>query len=265
MALATPFLALPSLRSFHGPSYIATTSSSSPDHNHTAISREPYHLTFRSETIEAVHLNAGYIDAAGIAAFLAHMPHLRSLRYSHCTKEGTDEGWNICAFITAISYAVGPHLEELSISIRELRGSIALGKVFMRDFQRLRKLEFPLKVIVYNTTYTETSVAGSIKDLRLDDATPILLTALVPPIVTQLSIVSSGIDAHAPALEAVFREFAAKKAQIVPKLEDFHLSCPVSPSAGDKYKKVYKRVREEYERGGVVYTLKKWESSARFT
>lgn len=265
LALATPFLALPSLRSFHGLSCVATTPSSSPDHNHTAISREPYHLTFRSETLEAVHLNAGCIDAAGIATFLAHMPHLRSLRYSHCTKEGTEEGWNICAFITAISHAVGPHLEELSISIRELHGSIALGKVSMRNFQRLRKLEFPLEVAVCNAIYTETSVAGSMMVLRLDDATPILLTALVPPTVTQLSIVSSGIDAHAPALEAMFRGFAAKKAQIVPKLEDFHLSCLVGPSAGDKYKEVCERVREECEKGGVVCTLKKWESSARFT
>ncbi|KAL9025127.1 MAG: hypothetical protein Q9196_006002 [Gyalolechia fulgens] len=193
------------------------------------------------------------------------MPHLRSLRYSHCTKEGTDEGWDICAFITAISHAVGPHLEELSISIRELRGSIALGQVSMRDFQRLRKLEFPLEVAVCNTTYTETSVAGSMQDLRLDDATPILLTALVPPTVTQLSIISSGTDAHAPALEALFREFAAKKAEIVPKLEDLHLSCPVSPSAGDKYKEVCERVREECEKAGAVCTLKKWESSARLT
>ncbi len=256
LALANPFLALPSLRSFYGPSCVATTPSSSTQ------SRALYLSTFRSETLEWVHLSAGCIDAPGMAAFLAHVPRLRSLRYSHCTKEGTDEGWDICAFITAISHAVGSHLEELSVTIRELRGSIAAGKVSMRDFQRLRKLEFPLEVAVCNLNYTETSVAGSMKDLRLEDAAPILLAALVPSTVTQLSITSSGRDAHAPALEAMFRDFAAKKVQMVPKLTDIHLSCPVSPSAGDKYKEVCERVREECERVGVVCTLKKWESSA---
>ena len=277
LGLAAPFLALPSLRSFHGLSCVATNSSSSPDHNHTALSKEPYHPTFRSETIEAVHLDASCIDACGIATFLAQMPNLRSLRYSHSTKEGTDEGWDICAFIMAISHAVGPHLEELCISIRELRGPIAPGKVSMRDdFQRLRKLRLPLEVAVCNTaTYaagTSSSVAGLMKDLRLDEdedddtTTPILLAALVPPTVTQLYIVSSGLDAHAPALETMFRGFAAaNKAQMVPKLEDVHLSCPVSPSAGDRYKEVCEKVREECKQAGVVCTLKKWETPDRYT
>lgn len=268
LAIATPFLALPSLRYFYGPSCVAMTPSSLTD-DHSSLSRQPYHPTFISETLQAVHIRAGCIDAVGIAAFLAHTPRLRSLRYSHCTKEATDESWDvctteatdgdwdICALITAISHAVGPHLEELSVSVCELRGSITPGHTSLRGFQQLRKLEFPLEVaLLCNTTYTNTSVAGSMKGLKLDEAeAPNLLADLVPASVIHLALSSSGADDHAPALEAMFRDIGAKKEDVVPKLEEMYLSRPNSPASGGEYKEVCDRVKEECEKVGVVCHL----------
>lgn len=270
LCLATPFFALPSVRSFYGPSCVTPSSVASsyfPNREHTTINRKSYNSGFKpkAETMEIVHLSEGCIDAADITAFLTHTPRLRSLRYSHRTREETHEGWDVCGFVNAIGHAVGPSLEELSVSIHKLRSSIAPGTINMRDFQRLQKLEFSLELAVCNLASSEPSVADSMKDLSLDDAKSNLLAALVPPTVTQLSIKSPSIDAHVPALEKMFQGFAAKKAQIVPQLNELHLSCLVSPGASDKYKEVCEMVREECLRGGVTCTLKEWKSNPTLT
>lgn len=63
----------------------------------------------------------------------------------------------------AIEREVGSHLEGLSVSIRDLRGSLAPGKVPMRDFQRLQKFEFPLKLTVYHITAATTASQAATK------------------------------------------------------------------------------------------------------
>lgn len=273
LAWASPFLALPHVRSFRGPSCVTT--SSDLGHDRTFSSKTPYHSGLGSSTLVAAHFVSCCICPAGIAEFLTHIPSLRTLRYSHCTKGGVDGDWNICAFVTAIERAVGPHLEELSVSIRELRGEIALGKASMRGFRRLRKLELPIEVAVCSITAAAASRVvtpnkshmvggGSIdQDHEQDDTEAFGIGDLVPSSVAQLSLISAGTALHAMALEVMFRDMAPRKDEVVPKLEEIRLSCPAD--VDDKYKEQCARVVHECEREGAVCHLKAWPSSIRLT
>ncbi|KAL9127513.1 MAG: hypothetical protein Q9217_003623 [Psora testacea] len=274
LAWASPFLALPHMRSFRGPSCVAMDDGGS-GHNSIYTSEDPYRNGF-GETLEAVHLVSYCIDEVGIADFLKHTTRLKTLRYSHSTKGNGggpyDGDWDICKFVTAIEREAGSHLEELSISIRGLRGSIASGRASLRGFQRLRKLELPLEIAVSNNTAAaaarraatmpnESLVvgAGSTDHHGLDDDEP-FIGELVPASVSQLSLISSGTDDHAKVLDVMFRHFAARKESALPALEEIELSCPVS--ADDAYKEQCARLLVETEKAGVVLYFKRCLSFA---
>jgi hypothetical protein len=86
---------------------------------------------------------------------------------------------------------MGSHLEELSVFIRELRGSLAPSRVSMSGFQRLQKLEFPLEIAICNMTTATAYGAATpntllvVEDVptnrhqELDDDTP-FISDLVP-------------------------------------------------------------------------------------
>ncbi|KAL8703950.1 MAG: hypothetical protein Q9201_002873 [Fulgogasparrea decipioides] len=264
-----PLLALPHIRTFRGPSCVAIG-----DGGHAKIASNSPEGGFGKSLI-AVDLVACCIDEVGIAEFLQYATQLRTLRYSHVTKlhSGPRE-WNICKFIMAIEREVGSHIEELSVTIRELRGSIAPGTASMRGFQRLRKLELPLEIVICNLTAAAACRAsttsnepllvgnGSKDHYGLDDEEP-FIGDLVPASVSQLSLLSSGTDDHAKALDVMFRHFAARRESTLPALKDLHLSCPVS--ADDAYKKQCSRLLVETRKVGVVLHLEQWPSSATMT
>lgn len=173
------------------------------------------------------------IDEVGIADVPKHTTCLRTFRYSHSTEgNGGPQDWDICSSVTAIERVAGTHLVELSVSIRELRGSTAPGKVSERGFQRLRKLEFPLEIATCNITAAACRVAtpneslvGGSTDHELDDCEP-FTGDLVPASASQLSLTSRGTDHHEKALDLMFPHFAAKKDSQLPALKEIHLFCP---------------------------------------
>lgn len=273
LAWASPFLALPHMRSFRGPSCVAMKDDS---HKNTHASKDPYRGSF-GETLENVHLVSCCIDEVGIADFLKHTKRLRTLRYSHSTKDNDDphdEDWDICKFVTAIEHEAGSHIEGLSVSIRELRGSITPGRALMRGFQRLRKLELSLEIAMCNIiaaavcrtaiTSNESLIVedGSPDHHELNDDEP-FIGDLVPASVSQLSLISCGTIDHATALDVMFRHFAARKKSTLPALEEIHLSCPVS--ADDAYKEQCVKLLAETEKAGVILHLKPWPSSVTMT
>lgn len=265
-----PFLALPHIVSFRGPSCVAI---GDDGHKHIASSNPEAGF---GKTLITVNLMACCIDEVGIADFLQQTTHLRTFRYSHVSKahSGPRE-WNICKFIMAVERKVGSHLEELSVLIRELCGSIAPGKASMRGFQRLRKLEFPLEIAVCNiiaatacraatTPKKSLVVEDGLTDEHheLDDDEP-LISDLVPASVSQLSLVSGGTDDHARALDVMFRHFTARKESILPALEEIQLSCP--DNADDAYKEQCDTLLPETVKMGVVLHLKPFPSSFTIT
>lgn len=256
---ASPFLALPHIRSFDGRSCVAM------DDGHKGIaSKDPYRGF--GETLEVVDLVWCCIDEVGIADFLKHTTRLRTLRYSHSTKgNGGPQYWDICKFVTAIEREAGSHLVELSVSIRELRGSLAPGKASMRGFQRLQKLEFPLEIALCNITAAACRAAtpneflvGGSTDHELDYCEQ-LIDDLVPASVSQLSLISHGTEHHEKALDLMFRHFAAKKDSQLPALKEIYLSCPAS--ADNAYKDQCAILLAETEKVGVILHLEPWPSS----
>lgn len=256
---ASPFLALPHIRSFRGPSCVVM------DHGRKSIiSKDPY--SGFGETLEAVSFVSCCIDEKGIADFLRHTTRLRTLRYSHSTKENVGlQCWDICKFVTAIECELGRHLVELSISIREPFGSIAPGKASMRDFARLRQLEFPLDIVMCNITTAacrdsipnESPVECSSD--HESDCDALSIGDLVPASVSILSLISHGRDHHDKALDVLFRGFAARKEITLPALKEIHLICP--NGADDAYKDRCTRLLVETQKADVVLHLEPWAHS----
>ena len=261
LASASPFLALPHVRSFHGPSCVAMD-----DDGHKSIVKSKDLYGAFAKALQSCHFMNCYIDDVSITKFLKHTPRLRTLTYSHSTKsiDGPhDRDWDICKFVTAVEREVGAHLVELSVSICEPRGSISPGEASMREFQRLQKLEFPLELAACSTTSTASSAEDSTMDVELGPREPSTIGDLVPASVSQLSLISRGTDGHEKILEKMFHDFAAKKDSQLPALKEIHLSCPAG--ADDAYKEQCTSLLAVTEQVGVVLRLKLWPSSYSFT
>lgn len=232
---AIPFLALPHVQSFCGLNCVGMG-------GHRSIVSKFLDSGFES-AVEVVDISHAFVDGAAIADFLKNTPRLRILAYSH--KAGGNVGfqdWDLCQFIMAIENEVGSHLEELSIRIGELHGSIVPGKVSMRGFQNLQKLELPLEAAMCNLT----SAASASHEL--------LLGNIIPASVSKLSLVSHGKSHHEKALDALFCDLAARKDDQVPALEKVYLSCP--RDADSLYKEQCEKLAAETEKAGVLLHLK---------
>ncbi|TGJ86906.1 hypothetical protein E0Z10_g1919 [Xylaria hypoxylon] len=248
---AVPFLALPNVRSYCGRSCLATG-----DTSMLLVPQDPY-LRY-GETLETVNFDGCCIDEVAITEFLKHTPRLSALKYIHRSREdGDNQDWNICKFVTAIEREVGSHLEQLSISIRELRGSIAPGKASMCGFQRLQKLQLPLEFAMCNIReagFQDTIMNNGFTDQRESENRP-LICDLVPASVSELSWQSRGGGHHEMALKAMFRDFAAIKDSNLPALNEIHLSCLYCLKPDNEYRKECERLAAETEKVGVVLHL----------
>ena len=263
LRLASPFLALPRIRSFRGPSCIVM------DDNHRSIVPQDPHYSF-GEALESVSFVACCLDEVGIADFLKDTKRLRTLRYSHSTKDNVSpQCWDICKFVAAIERQVGSHLVELSVSIGEPFGSIAPGKASMRGFPCLRQLEFPLEIVMCNLTAAacrvstpdESPVGGS-SDHELDcDA--LSIGNLVPASVSVLSLISHGTDYYDKVLDVMFQDFAVRKEIALPALKEIHLICP--SVADEAYRDHCTRLLAEIQKAGVILYLEPWPHSGALT
>ncbi|KAI8955074.1 hypothetical protein F4801DRAFT_587209 [Xylaria longipes] len=220
---AVPFLALPNVRSFCGGSYFVTS-----DTSMLLVPKDPY-LCY-GEALESVNLDRCCFDEVAIAEFLKHTPHLRVLQYLHVSKRHDDnQDWDICKFVTAIEREVGRHLEELSISIRELRGMVHPGKASMRGFQRLQKLKFPLEFAMCN-----------VQGAEFEDAT----------VTAGLKDQADGGGHH--ALKAMFPDLAAIKDSKLHALKEIRICYSWRYRPDDWYRKEWKRLAMEAEKAGVL-------------
>ena len=247
--LTKPFLALPQVRSFRGPSCVVFNEQ--VEYENTMSKKLSYVF---GKTLESISLVACCIDEKAIADFLKDASRLKTLRYSHSTKICiSPQRWDICNFIAAIQRRVGSQLVELSISIREPFGSIAAGNVSMRKgFPYLRQLEIPLEVVMCNITANESTVGGS-SDVALS------IGDLIPASVSILSLISSGKGHFDKALKVLFLDFAVKKESVLPALKDIHLACP--NGADIMYKNQSEKLLLEAHKAVVLLHLQPWPHS----
>ena len=269
LAWACPFLALPHLRSFRAPSCVALEDS--PPAN-TYIPSYPYSDTF-GERLVTANLVSCCIDHRGISDFLKHTRSLRTLRYSHSTKNDSSPSgvdWDICRFIMAIGHRVGSFLEELSVTISDIRGSIAPGRVSMQAFQHLRQLQLPLQVPACNVMDATDpqdpdaiaeplAVQVSLAERHEFEGDGTCITDLIPSSVARLALISTGTNDHAKILEIIFRHFAARKAFKLPALEEIQLSY--YQGSEDRYQRQCTELYNEAANGDVALYLMQWPSS----
>ena len=238
MNWASPFLALPHIAAFHSLNCVAFNNGI----NASTVFTSPHSIF--STTLKTVHFERCCIDEMSIAEFLKRCPSLKTLRYSHMSKEvSLYQPWSICNFVMAIEREAGSHLEGLSISSCFSSGSFVPVRISMSGFQRLRKLELSLDII-----------ANFINDDMNDNKS--FIDDLIPASVCELSLISDGRNDDANILEVNFRNFAVRKWQkkfILSALEKIVLSCP--DNASDAYKTQCDHVLAETEKTAIALEL----------
>ena len=129
---------------------------------------------------------------------------------------------------------------ELFIFLNEPCDPIAPGEASMCGFLCLRKLGFPLELVMCNiatATCRTATPTGPLVGASSDQETgcdALFIGDLVPSSVSILSLTSHGIDNHDKALDVMFQDFAGRKATALPALEEIHLMRP--DGAEDAYK-----------------------------
>ncbi|KAF2112800.1 hypothetical protein BDV96DRAFT_580377 [Lophiotrema nucula] len=273
----TPLLALPRIRSFHGPSSVSHIGAREPSSPCQSLPPSV------GETMEIAHLLSSNLDGPAMEHFLRCTPRLKTLVYSHSSKQ-LSPPWDICALVTAIVKEVGSHLEELSITTHDFTGKIALGTATMRDFARLQKLEISLDLatcVIRSAAQLETKESigtGSVADADQSHI-DLLMCGLVPASVTRLFLRSDewerrdgvhdsigllemsdgvpefkgGPQQHDRTLETMFQGFAEKKDAQLPSLKEIRVSYPAT--AGEAYKARCKSLLPEAEKVGVTVYL----------
>lgn len=273
----TPFLALPRIRSFHGPSSVS----------HIGDRKlfppcQPLSLSV-GKTMKIAHLLSSNLDGPAMEHFLRCTPRLKTLVYSHSSKQ-LGSPWDICALVTAIVQQAGSNLEELSITTRDITGKIAYGTATLRDFVRLQKLEIPLDLATCvirsaGKVKTKESIAtDSVADADQSHV-DLLMCGLVPASVTRLFLRSDewerrddahdsigllemddGVPGfkgrpqqHDRTLETMFEGFAEKRDAQLPSLEEIRVSYPAA--AGEAYKDRCKSLLPKAEKVGVKVYL----------
>jgi hypothetical protein len=273
----TPLLALPRIRLFHGPSSVSHFGARKPSSPCQSLPPSV------GETMEVAHLLSSNLDGPAMEHFLRCTPRLKTLVYSHSSKE-LGPTWDICALVTAIVKEAGSHLEELSITTHDFTGKIALRTSTMRDFARLKKLEIPLDLatcVIRSSAQLRTEESVGTDSVADTDQchVDLLMCGLVPASVTRLFLRSDewerhddGHDSigllemgdgvpgfkgrpqqHDRTLETMFQGFAKKKDAQLPSLKEIRVSCP--SIAGEAYKARCKSLLPEAGKVGVTVYL----------
>ena len=166
-------------------------------------------------SLRALHLERCCINHIAMSNLLCRTPGLKTLTYSHSVHVGsTISQWDICGFINEVNRRVGTHLEEFSVSADALQGHISPGSASAHGFKCLKKLEFPLDVVMCNIKARDASrqsvkpadncIATSQAEDKLE-ISETCLKDLIPPSLRQLSLLSYGINGHQDALKVMFR------------------------------------------------------------
>ncbi|KAF7933402.1 hypothetical protein EAE99_003287 [Botrytis elliptica] len=257
-----PLLALPNLRSYRGPNFVAR-GDLSITHPSKPIPE------FRcGQKLETVYLKNCCISDVAIANLLKHAPHLRSFKYTHSPeKESDDEVWNIFKFIAAIEGEAGSYLEELSIKICASTStedtslndrpivSIAPNEVFMRGFKCLQKLELPLEIAICdhaNAAFRATNSARILADQGPRNF-EIFINELLPASVSYLSLSLGGIDVDARSniVKAIGNHFVTEQSRL-PPTKEIQLLLPGDNSVIYLYKENRSVAVEEVDKFDII-------------
>ncbi|KAF7960053.1 hypothetical protein EAE96_001653 [Botrytis aclada] len=257
-----PLVALPNLRSYRGPNFVAKGDLS------IAHPSKPISDFRCGQSLETVHLKNCCINDVAIANLLQHAPHLRSFKYTHSPeKESDGEAWNIFKFIAAIEGEAGSYLEELSVKISASTStedtslkdrpiiSTAPNELFMRGFKCLRKLELPLEIAICdhaNAAFRETKSKRILANHGPRNF-EIFINELLPASVSYLSLSSDGmgVDARSDIMKAIRGFFITKQSRF-PSTKEIQLLLPIDNSTIYLYKENHPEAAGEVDKPDVV-------------
>ncbi|TGO68381.1 hypothetical protein BOTNAR_0025g00120 [Botryotinia narcissicola] len=257
-----PLLALPNMRSYRGPNFVARGAL------YVALPSRPISDFRCGQSLETVYLKNCCISDVTIANLLKHAPHLRSFKYTHSPeRESDDEAWNIFKFIAAIEGEAGSYLEELSIKIcaststedTSLKDrpiiSIAPGKTFMHGFKCLRKLALPLEIAICDHANAAFRTTNSARSLAKQGPRnfEIFINELLPAPVSYLSLSLSGIDVDArnDIMKAIGNHFITHQSRF-PSTKEIQLLLPGDKSSIYLYKEGHSEAAGEVENLDVI-------------
>lgn len=257
----SPFLGLPQLESFNIASWRGTSEASRDAAFRYAHDRF-------GKSLEHVVLALCCFDEIAIAAFLQHTPRLKTLVYTHYTRNGGFPGWNFCNFATAVEREVGHHLEELLILDR-MNIPILPGKTTMRGFQCLRTLECPFDFVIsmMEATDTEFRAATSKQPPLIEELTDhepgncdLWIGAFIPASLSHLSLQLEETSRHDKALEVLFRDFVVRKNAQLPALALADMSLERHIEVEDGYEEgFFDEWVAEVKKAGVVVQVDEWD------
>jgi hypothetical protein len=233
-------LALPRIKRFWGHGHMGKYVGNN-------INESGYLETDSKSTLEVAGFTDASADLAALTSFLKYAPCVKSLTFWHSTKahEGHQD-WDLCRFISTVQREVGSHLEHLGVINFELHCSITSESPDLRGFERLKRLELPLDIVLCYLKASDTA------DSELLDPGS-LLSRIVPASVSVLSLLSPGKSPHDKALKLLFRDFANRKKVQTPNLKEISLTCP--NDADVSYKAQCENLKAEAKRADVDLTL----------
>ena len=176
-----------------------------------------------------IELAACCMDST-IDLFLAHVPELRILRYSHETKwHGCQHHWSAGEFVAAIGRCCGATLEELAITADCIYGEVITGVASMKDFTALKRLEVDVSHFC-GPSITSGLRQGEDGDVWEFAQTEALINIL-PESLESLTMVGLGgeldnlqsRDQFDVVLERLFADFTARRATALPMLRQITL------------------------------------------
>lgn len=136
------------------------------------------------------------------------------------------------------------------------------GKASLHGFQQLKKLQYPLELVMCNVAAAGVTddITASFKRF-LDDSTDSFVSDLIPASVALLSIISNGTDHHEQALDTLFRRFHLVRKYQLPAMQEIYIACP---GPVDKaHKQCCNEIVTEAGGEGVAVHLQPFETTHR--
>ena len=173
-----------------------------------------------------IELAACCMDST-IDLFLAHVPELRILRYSHETKwHGCQHDWSAGELVAAIGRCCGGTVEDLAITIDCLYGEVVTGVVSMKEFTALKRLEVDVSIFCGPSIASGMRLGhgGNQPSWELEHMAA--LVDILPSSLESLTMVGFGHEADVRqsierfdmVVQRLFADFARRRETMLPNL-----------------------------------------------
>ena len=219
------FLPMPQLTTLHACGYKLC------DDNHTGKPFGQWRYKGCVSRLRHIELANCCMDST-IDLFLAHVPELRTLKYSHQTKwHGCQHDWSAGEFVDAIGRCCGSTIEDLAITVDSVMGEIVTGVVSMKEFTSLKHLEVDVSIFCGPSIASGQRRGYGGTPGNWDPTQIARLIDILPPLLETITIVGNGVwergghsvDDSVVMIKRLFADFTVQPSPFFKKLERVHV------------------------------------------